>query len=540
MIASVWWRDAVFYEVYVRSFQDSSGDGIGDLEGVAARLDYLSGTLGIEAVWLTPFYPSPMRDFGYDVADHTAVDPLFGDISAFDRLVAEAHHEGLRVIVDFVPNHTSDQHPWFLGSRASRSDPKRDWYVWMDPAPDGSPPNNWLAAFGGPAWTFDESTGQYYRHSFLAEMPDLNWRNPEVKAAMFAVVRFWLDRGADGIRIDAAQYPMKDPELRDNPPNRGEVKLHRPLGEYDSQIHLHDMGHADIHPLYEELRGVLDSYGTDQRIAIGEIHVFDWPKWVAYYGGGAAELHMVFNFGLLGVEWNAHSVVNLVREIEDVLPPHAWPNWVLGNHDEPRVATRLGPDLARAALMLQLTLRGSPTLYYGDELGLPDASIAPSEILDPWGFQAPELSRDPARSPMPWNRDPTGGFCPPGAQPWLPLAEDFADLCVESQQQDPSSFLHLTTKILALRRDSPALTRGEYRSLAAIDGCVVFERASAGDRRVVILNLTDGDRAIEDRSLEGGLVQLSTATDRHGELVAGRVTLSAREGCIVRLSPEGH
>jgi alpha-glucosidase len=533
MMTAMWWQDAVFFEVYVRSFQDSDGDGVGDLAGITSRLDYLSGTLGVDAVWLTPFYPSPMKDFGYDIADHEAVDPLFGDMAAVDRLVAEAHSRGLRVIADFVPNHTADIHPWFVESRSSRSSPKRDWYVWSDPAPDGSPPNNWIAAFGGPAWTLDETTGQYYRHSFLCEMPDLNWRNEDLKKAMFGVLRFWLDRGMDGFRIDAAQYPMKDPEMRDNPPNRGEVKLHRPLGEYDSQIHLHDGGHPDIHAMYEELREVLDSYDGD-RAAIGEIHVFDWPKWAAYYGGGAAELHMVFNFGLLGVQWTANAIVDLVKEIEAALPQHGWPNWALGNHDESRVASRLGPALARIALMLQLTLRGSPTLYYGDELGLPGADIKPEEIVDPWGSQSPDLSRDPARSPMPWDAERNAGFCPPHATPWLPLVSDAAKLCVEAQERDPGSFLSLAKRLLVARRSSEALRRGSYASLAAVDDCLVFERRARDDRRVIVLNPTDVSRTIDAEAFINAIVEVSTGLDRSDESLKGELRLTPFEGCIIR------
>jgi glycosidase len=525
-----WWRHAVFYEIYVRSFQDSNGDGVGDLQGVIDRLDYIAG-LGIDAIWLTPFYPSPMADFGYDVEDHTGVDPLFGDLDAFDRLVDEAHERGLRVITDYVINHTSEEHPWFQESRASRASTKRNWYVWADPKPDGSPPNNWLGAFGGPAWTLDEATGQYYRHSFLREMPDLNWRDPQLRTAMFGVVRFWLDRGVDGFRIDAAQYPMKDPEMRDNPANHGEVKLHRPLGEFDEQIHIYDAGHPDIHGLYGELREVLDSYDPPQRVAIGEIHVFDWDRWASYYGTGDDELHLLFNFGLLSVEWSADAIAELVRQVEAELPDGAPPSWVLGNHDEPRTASRLGRNLARAALLLQLTLRGAPTLYYGDELGLPNAHIAPDEIVDPWGFQSPELSRDPERSPMPWDPGPSCGFST--SKPWLPLVEDARSLSVEAQRRDPSSMLELTRRTLALRRSTPALTSGGYRSIGGVDGCLVFERAHHGERRVVAVNLTAEARAI---ALDLGPLdlELSTVARRPPEPIAGALTLAPYEGCVLR------
>jgi alpha-glucosidase len=326
---------------------------------------------------------------------------------------------------------------------------------------------------------------------------------------------------------------MKDPEMRDNPPNRGEVKLHRPLGEFDTQIHVHDMAHPDIHGMYEELRAVLDSYAGD-RVAIGEIHIFDWAQWVAYYGGGAQELHMVFNFGLLGVRWNAQAIVDLVREIEAVLPEHAWPNWVLGNHDEPRVATRLGPELARIALMLQLTLRGSPTLYYGDELCLPAARVAPDEIVDPWGSQSPDLSRDPARSPMPWTAAKDGGFCPPGIKPWLPLVPGSDRLCVAAQEEDPSSFLSLTKQLLAVRRGSAALRSGDYDSLAAIDDCVVFERRAGNDRRIVVLNLTNEARQVELAALDNARIEISTTGARRDEGLGGLLMLSRWEGCVIR------
>jgi glycosidase len=532
MMVRMWWRDAVFYEVYIRSFQDSDGDGIGDLEGITRRLGYLKDTLGVDAVWLTPFYPSPMRDFGYDISDHCAVHPLFGDLADLDRVVSEAHRLGLRLIVDFIPNHTSDEHPWFVESRSSPSNPKRDWYVWSDPAPSGSPPNNWIAAFGGPAWTLDEASGQYYRHTFLSQMPDLNWRNPEVKEAMFDVLRFWLDRGVDGFRIDAAQFPMKDPEMRSNPPNRGEVKLHRALGEWDTQIHLFDTSHADIHPMYQDLRRVLDEYEGD-RVGIGEVHIFEWPAWSAFYGGEARELHMVFNFGFLPVKWTATSVVELIRAVEASLPEHAWPNWVLGNHDEPRVTTRMGPALARVAIMLQLTLRGSPTLYYGDELGMPDGLITPDLIVDPWGFQSPELSRDPARSPMPWTAGPNAGFCSPETQPWLPFVPNADELSVDAQEQDPDSFLNLVRRLITIRHQSSALTGGSYTFLEALNECVLFERRWKGDTRTVVLNLSDSVRTVELAGLEGYEIQVCTSMAHEGTRLNGALTLSALEGCVI-------
>ncbi|MGD2105625.1 MAG: alpha-amylase family glycosyl hydrolase, partial [Anaerolineae bacterium] len=339
----------MIYQIYPRSFKDTTGNGVGDLWGVIEKLDYVSDLLGVDAIWLSPFYPSPQADFGYDVADYTDVDPLYGKLDTFDELVREAHRRDVKVIIDLVPNHTSDRHPWFIESRSARDNPKRDWYIWADPRPDGSPPNNWLSVFGGSAWEWDEASKQYYLHSFLKEQPDLNWRNPEVKDAMFDVVRFWLERDVDGFRVDVAHYIMKDPQLRDNPVDpRAAKSIHRSLGDYDSQFHAHDHGHPDVHAVYRELRQVLDSYSQERpRVSLGEIHIFDWEEWASYYGESLDELHMPFNFGLLGAGWDAQSVRDVVESVEAVLLAQAWPNYVLGNHDEPRLATRHGRDEAR-------------------------------------------------------------------------------------------------------------------------------------------------------------------------------------------------
>jgi glycosidase len=404
-----WWQRGVVYQIYPRSFQDSNGDGVGDLAGIRARLAHLV-ELGVDALWVSPFYPSPMRDFGYDVSDFTGVDPIFGTLDDLDRLVADAHARGLRIVVDWVPNHTSDEHPWFQRSRSARDDPRRDWYVWRDPRPDGSPPNNWLATFGGPAWTLDARTGQYYLHSFLPEQPDLNWRNPEVRRAMLATLDFWLDRGVDGFRIDCAHAVMKDPELRDNPPAPPEgLHVHKDHGAWGAQLHLHDRGHPDVHEVYREVRRLLDRRGA---VAIGELHVFDLPRLCTYYGEALDELHLPFNFTLLATPWEARAVRRAVDAMEAALPPGAWPTWVLGNHDERRIATRVGAEAARAAMVLLLTLRGTPTLYYGDELGMEDVPIPPELARDPWGKNVPGLGlgRDPARTPLTWEG---------GAYAWL-------------------------------------------------------------------------------------------------------------------------
>jgi alpha-glucosidase len=535
----LWWQTGVVYQVYPRSFKDTTGNGIGDLYGAIERLDYLSETLGVDAIWLSPFYPSPMADFGYDVADYKDVDPLFGDLAAFDELLEEAHRRGLRIIIDFVPNHTSAQHPWFRQSRSSRHTPRRDWYVWADPKPDGSPPNNWLSAFGGRAWEWDEATGQYYLHTFLKEQPDLNWRNPDVKAAMFDVIRFWLERGVDGFRIDVAHHIMKDPQLRDNPRNpQVGPKVYKSMGDYDSQLHIHDKGHPDVHSVYRELRQLLDAYSAGQpRMAVGEIHIFDWAEWVDYYGKNLDELHMPFNFALLAVKWRASEVRRLVDRLEAALPPGAWPNYVLGNHDEPRLASRYGRPQARVAAMLLLSLRGTPTLYYGDEIGMTDVPVPPERMQDPWGFRVPGLGRDPCRTPMQWNPGPNAGFSPPNTpELWLPLADDYREVNVERQLADPNSILNLYRRLLDYRRTSPALQSGSYQAIDGVpESCFVFLRQVEGKRILVALNFSNQNQRLALPSLGEGRLVTSTQLDRQEPVALAELVLRADEGVMVEL-----
>jgi glycosidase len=536
-----WWQTGVIYQVYPRSFMDTTGNGVGDLNGISEKLDYLSQTLSVDAIWLSPFYPSPMADFGYDVADYTDVHPLFGDLAAFDELVAQAHQRGLMLIIDMVPNHTSDQHAWFLASRASRDNPKRDWYIWADPKPDGSPPNNWLSVFGGPAWEWHEATGQFYLHSFLKEQPDLNWRNPAVKAAMFDAVRFWLERGVDGFRIDVAHYIMKDPQLRDNPVN-SEPKpgLHKPLGDYDLQLHLYDKGHPDVHTVYRELRQLLDAYSAERpRMAVGEIHIFDWVKWAEYYGQDLDELHMPFNFALLGVKWQAQAVRQVVDALERSLPPGAWPNYVLGNHDESRLASRYGPVQARVAAMLLLTLRGTPTLYYGDEIGMADVPIPTEQQQDPWGRRVPGLGRDPCRTPMQWSPELHAGFSSPQTpQLWLPLDTNYQEVNVEYELADPLSILNLYRRLLAYRRATPALQWGGYQAMNGVpEACFVFLR-QVKDRRILIaLNFSSQEQRLALPALGEGAIVISTHLDRAASVNPAQLALRADEGIIVELEP---
>lgn len=462
------------YQIYPRSFADTDGDGVGDLPGVLAHLDHLVW-LGVDALWLSPFYRSPMADFGYDVSDYCDVDPLFGTLADFDALVAAAHARGVRVIVDWVPNHTSDQHPWFVESRSSRDNPKRDWYVWRDPAPDGGPPNNWVETWGGgPAWTFDAATGQWYLRLFLPAQPDLNWGNPDVRAAMHDVVRFWLDRGVDGLRIDVVHALGKDPSLPDDPADLVPIP-HSALN--------HD---PRTHAILRELRRLLDGY-PDDRMMVGEVYLLD-TRLVAEYYGQDDGLHLAFNFPPLYCPWERDAWLDQIRRAEAEHGPRgAWPTWVLSNHDNRRHRTRYGTEArARAAAVLLLTLRGTPFLYAGEELGLEDATVPEDRRVDPGG-------RDGCRAPIPWAARPPHGWA--GTEPWLPWPPDPAHRNVESEASDPDSVLHLYRRLLAERRRSTALHLGSWAPLDTDPGVLGFERtAPDGDRRVVLVNFTSTER----------------------------------------------
>jgi alpha-glucosidase len=517
---ALWWQRGIVYQIYPRSFQDANGDGVGDLAGIRQRLDYLAG-LGIDAIWISPIFPSPMADFGYDVADYCGIDPLFGTLADFDVLLADAHARGLKIILDFVPNHTSERHPWFLESRSSRDNPKRDWYIWRDAKPDGSAPNNWISHFGGPAWQFDEATGQYYLHSFLREQPDLNWRNPQVRAAMHDALRFWLNRGVDGFRVDVIWLMIKDAELRDNPPNPN----WNPGGsEIGRLLQVYNADRPEVHDVIAGLRAVLDEYG--ERVLIGEIYL-PIERLVTYYGAGLKGAHLPFNFQLLDTEWRASKLAKLIDEYERFLPRGGWPNWVLGNHDRLRIAARVGEAQARVAAMLLLTLRGTPTIYYGDEIGLSRVDVPPDRVQDPWENNEPGQGRDPSRTPMQWNASPNAGFTT-AARPWLPLSDDWPARNVVAEAQQPGSMLNLYRALSALRRKHNALSIGALRMLAASEGLVAYERSFEDERLTVALNLTAD--AIELPTSLRGQVLLSTDSDRSGALAQ---TLRPNEGIIL-------
>jgi glycosidase len=524
-----WWEDAVIYQVYPRSFQDSDGDGVGDLPGLRNQLGYLQW-LGVDAIWLSPVYRSPMRDFGYDVADHTAVDPVFGRLEDLDALIADAHRQGLRVLLDFVPNHTSDQSPWFQESRASRTSPKRDWYIWRDPAPGGGPPNNWLGVFGGSAWTLDAHTGQYYLHSFLPSQPDLNWRCADVEAAMFGVLRFWIDRGVDGFRVDAAEHVLKDPELRDNPPAPGPVRR-----EYDTQVHVHDRGQVDAHALYRRMRTLLDRAPGGPRVALAEVLAHPKPEqlsyWASFYGEALDELHLPLNLALTTLPWSAAAFAATISAVEAVVPEGGWPTIVFGSHDEPRVASRYGAAQARLLLALLFTLRGTPVLYNGDELGLPNAPVAAGEALDPRGRVEPERNRDLGRTPMPWSRADNAAFAPAGAAPWLPLPDQAQDLSVEAQRGSSASTLMLARRLIALRHRHPVLRRGAYRALPIeADELLAYERILDGDTLVVVANFAAEPRSVR-LPVHGGRVVFGT--EEQARLEGNRLCLTGHEAAII-------
>ncbi|MEN8234366.1 MAG: alpha-amylase family glycosyl hydrolase [Actinomycetota bacterium] len=525
-----WWTTAVVYQIYPRSFRDTTGDGIGDLNGITDKLDYLADTLDVDAIWISPFYRSPMADFGYDVADYTDVDPMFGTLADFDRLLAEAHRRGLKVIIDWVPNHTSDQHEWFAESRSSHANPKRDWYVWRDAKPGGSLPNNWLAVFGGPAWEFDGATGQYYLHSFLPEQPDLNWRNPEVVDAMHDTLRFWLDRGVDGFRIDVAHFIMKHPDLADNPPapQPADEADFKEMGGYDEWDHINDKGHPDVHEAFRGVRRVLDEY--DDRFAVGEIHIFDWDDWAVYYGDGD-ELHMPFNFSLIWAEWNADAIRRRIEGLEAAIPAHGWPNYVLGNHDEQRLTSRYGTRNAAAAAVLLLTLRGQPTLYYGDEIGMPEVAVPKDQQRDPWGQRVPGMSRDGCRTPMQWTGDAGRGFTEPGIEPWLPFGMD-ADLRnVAAHLTDEGSLLNLYRRLIEIRKARPSLHSGNIEMLDGLPNDVLgYLREHSGEQTGVFINFSDTEQHIDLR-VPAALL-LSTAPDRN-EISGGTMTLDPSEAIVL-------
>jgi alpha-glucosidase len=491
--AQPWWRGAAIYQIYPRSFADTNGDGIGDLPGITKKLDYVA-SLGVDGVWLSPFFTSPMRDFGYDVADYRGVDPVFGTLADFDALVERAHAFKLKVIIDQVYSHSSDQHPWFQESRSSRVNEKADWYVWADPKPDGSPPNNWQSVFGGPAWTWDARRGQYYLHNFLAAQPDLNVHNRAVQDALLDVARFWLERGVDGFRIDAINFAMHDPELRDNPPAADGGKRTRP---FDYQQHLYNQSHPDIVKFVERLRAVTDSYGD--RFTLAEVGGYHALSEMQAFTEGDARLNSAYGFDFLYAE---QLTPELVARIANEWPESAgWPTWAFENHDAPRAISRwVGEEhrdaFARTKMLLLCTLRGSIIVYQGEELGLAHVEVPFEQLRDPEAIAnwPHTLSRDGSRTPLPWSSDaPNLGFSE--VEPWLPPGQSHAGLAVDRQDASPSSILQFARECLDLRRKHSALRQGSMQILEAGDQKLVFERRLRSERLLCTFNLSQRDAA---------------------------------------------
>ena len=510
-----WWREGVIYQIYPRSFQDTNGDGIGDLQGIIDRLDYLNdgtdNSLGVDGIWLSPTFPSPMKDFGYDVADYHDVHPDFGDLATMDRLIEECHKRGLRLMLDFVPNHTSDQHPWFIESRSSLDNPKRAWYYWRDPKPDGSRPNNWRAVFGGSTWTMDEETGQYYLHSFLAEQPDLNWRNPEVVEAMHETLRFWLRRGVDGFRIDVVGMILKHPDLADNPSNPEWASGDHTRLQF---LRTHMQNYPDVYDAVKGIRAVIDEFHG--AAVVGETSgTFD--EIGRFYGGENLDgLHLAFNFHFINqrepviTAWDAVRLNQIIRDAEATVPPGAQPCYAFNNHDRPRIASRLdhdghGQERARAAALLLLGLRGTPFLYYGEEIGMGDGTIPEHMLQDPARIHTE--GRDPERTPMQWEATDGRGFTT--GTPWLPFGHE--TISVAAQVGEADSMLSLYRRALRFRKSSAALRRGKLELLDLGEEIVAFLRTVEGEPPLVVaVNTSLQPRTI---ALPSGVNEVVLATD---------------------------
>lgn len=521
-----WWQRAVVYEIAPISFQDTNHDGKGDLQGLVQRVDYLQW-LGINAVWLTPIYTSPMLDFGYDIADFCAVDPVFGTLGDFDRLVEMLHARGIRLILDFVPNHTSDKHPWIAESRSSRSSPKRDWYVWADAGPDGGPPNNWLSRFGGSAWQWDESTEQYYYHTFLLEQPDLNWRSPEVREAMAEVLRFWMRRGVDGFRVDASAVLAEDDLLRDDPRDPDSDENTPPPQRLK---HIFTDDRRESMAYLEEMRKVVDEF--EDRILCGEVQG-KTDRIGRFYGQEQPRLHLPLNFALLDSAWDALSLQANIDAYLNALPDKAWLDWVIGGHDKRRITSKIGQSQARVLAMLVLSLKGTAFFFAGDELGLEQISIPPDRVQDPFeklvgGFG---LNRDPERAPMRWDGSRTGGFT--SGEPWLPMGNDVANRNVQKLKADRRSLLWLYKRLIELRHTEPTLIAGDHSPMRSRNDILTYKRVCAGEEILVALNTVHQPRKLEWAG--NGKLLLSTYLDGADKLIEGPTLLRPDEGIILKL-----
>jgi len=520
-----WWRGGVFYQIYPRSYSDSDGDGIGDLPGIIGKLDHLDG-LGIDGVWLSPITCSPNRDWGYDVSDYCGVDPAYGTLADLDTLVHEARARDIAILLDLVPNHTSDQHAWFVDARTGRGAAHRDYYVWADPRPDGSPPNNWVSIFGGPAWELDEASGQFYLHNFEAGQPDLNWWNDDVGREFDEILRFWWDRGVAGFRIDVCNMMIKDKELRDNPPATKDDPIDQ---QFMGVRYVYNSDRPEAHDILKHWRTIAEGY-QPERVLIGETNVDTLERLAEFYGTGLDELHGGFNFQFMHAPFEAAALRGVVERTEALLPADAWPTWHASNHDFSRLSTRWAggdPAKVKLALLMMLTLRGTPFLYQGDEIGQVDGDVPKGEMLDPVGIRFyPYAGRDPERTPMVWHGGPGGGFTEPGVRPWLPMA-DPARCNVADQVGDPHSVLELCRRVIATRRRSEDLALGAYRSLPSPPDTWTYRRGEDTD---VLLNMSAAPVTFDH--VQG---TVTVATDRHleGSAIEGSLTLAPWSGAVV-------
>jgi alpha-glucosidase len=523
----LWWQKDIVYQVYPRSFKDTNDNGVGDLEGIIQKLDYLKW-LGISAVWISPVYPSPMADFGYDISDYTDIHPLFGSMDDFDKLLKEAHNRNIKIIMDLVPNHTSDEHPWFVESRSSRDNPKRDWYIWKDPREDGSMPNNWVSEFGGPAWQYDEKTKQYYYHTFLKSQPDLNWYNPEVREAIWNIMRFWLKKGVDGFRVDVLWYLIKDDLFRDNPPN---PDWHEGMPEHDKLVATFSNDQPYVHDVIAEMRRVVDEF--HEKVIIGEIYL-PLGKLVTYYSKGKG-VHLAFNFHLILTEWEAQKIYKLISDYEGAVSDKGWPNWVLGNHDNSRIKSRIGKGQEWNAGILLLTLRGTPTMYYGDEIGMENVIIPKDKIHDPREINEPGIGvgRDPERTPMQWDNSEFAGFST--VEPWLPVGDNVDEINVERQKDDETSLLSFYRKLIKLRQSEPALYGGDYFPVGIKDQLICYTRRDGESEFLVALNLGSENISFKPHFSFSGKVEASKESKNDGDEIKDEITLDGNEGIVVRL-----
>jgi glycosidase len=539
-----WWQKTIIYQIYPRSFQDTNGDGIGDLKGITSRLDYFR-YMHVGALWINPIFSSPMKDFGYDISNYTNIDPIFGTLEDFDELVSEAHKRELKIILDFVPNHTSDKHPWFVESRKSKGNPKRDWYVWADGV-SGGPPNNWQSRFGGSAWKYDNETGQYYFHQYLPEQPDLNYRNSDVIKSMKDILTFWLEKGVDGFRFDAVKFLLEDPLLRNEPClDKHNTDCHNP--SYRDLNHSFTGNLPEIHDILKEWRKHIESYSEKQKLVV--IEVYDAVPTVMSYYGDMDECDFPFNFLLVKLpqqNWTGTGINTTISQWLEASPDGAWPNWVVGNHDNPRTASKLGIGMSALVNMLLLTLPGTPTSYYGDEIGMTDVLVPINQTQDPKGINDWTRSRDPERSPMQWDSSLNAGFTS-GNRPWLPLASNWTSVNVEREKHDNGSILNVYRHLAAFRASVTALQGIVYAPVYADKNLYLFRRGDYSDAHQYIIAVNLGDETVSQvwghvPFASTGVIIVSTGMDRNGNHISvTNSDLRKGEGIVVQINMEaGH